>query len=117
MLGMNPANGHAINTLREHIKQSISDIINTPVGTRLMRPKYGSLVPAMIDQPMNTTTRLRLFSSIATALNVWEKRITLTRIEMFIGSNGQAQIELEIKINDQQENISIPVISNTGINS
>ena len=114
MLGMNPVDGSAINTLIDHIKLSIADIINTPVGTRLMRPKYGSLVPAMIDQPMNAATTLRLYSSIATALLVWEKRISLTSIALYIDASGRAEVELEIKINDEQQRITIPVSSNTG---
>jgi phage baseplate assembly protein W len=113
MLGMNSKNGTGIKTLHDHIKQSIADIINTPVGSRLMRPKYGSLVPAMIDQPMNNATTLRLYSSIATALLVWEKRITLNAIALYVDASGRAQIELDIKINDQQETLVIPA-SNTG---
>ena len=117
MLGMNPTNGSSIKTLQDHIKQSIADIINTPVGSRLMRPKYGSLVPAMIDQPMNAATTLRLYSSIATALLVWEKRISLQTIALYIDASGHAQIELDIKINDQQETLIIPAVSNLEGNS
>lgn len=117
MLGMNSKNGTGITTLHDHIKQSITDIINTPVGSRLMRPKYGSLVPAMIDQPMNNATTLRLYSSIATALLVWEKRITLDAIALYVDTNGRAQIELDIKINVQQERLIIPITSITGANS
>lgn len=114
MLGMNPQNGRSITTLQEHIKHSVSDIINTPVGSRLMRPKYGSLVPAIIDQPMNSATTLRLYSSIATALMVWEKRITLQTIALYIDATGRAQIEIDIEINKQQEQITIPIKTNTG---
>jgi len=111
MIGMNPKDGSSIKTLAEHIKQSITDIINTPVGTRLMRPKYGSLVPYMIDQPMNTATTLRLYSSIATALMVWEKRLTLNSLALTVNAQGRAQLELDAKINDEQIRIAIPVAS------
>lgn len=114
MLGMNSKDGSQIKDLTAHVKQSIADIINTPVGTRLMRPKYGSLVPAMIDQPMNSATTLRLYSSIATALMVWEKRISLTAINLHRTSSGQAQIELDIKINNQQQRIIIPTSGQVG---
>lgn len=116
MHGMNSNDGSQVKNLTDHITQSIADIINTPVGTRLMRRNYGSLVPYMIDQPMNSATTLRLYSAIATALLVWEKRITLTAIALYINTNGQAQIELEIKINDQQERIIIPATGITGNN-
>lgn len=111
MIGMNAQNGQAIKDLTEHVKQSINDIINTPVGTRLMRKDYGSVVPYMIDQPMNSATTLQLYSSIATALMVWEKRITLNAIALTINAQGQGQIELDAKINDQQVRLNVPVLS------
>ena len=34
-----------------HLRQSIGDILSTPIGSRVMRREYGSLVPALIDKP------------------------------------------------------------------
>ena len=114
MIGMKQNDGSAIENLTDHIKQSIADIINTPIGTRIMRRDYGSLVPYMIDQPMNAATTLRLYSSIATALSIWEKRITLNAIELTINAQGQGLIELDAKVNDEQLRLTIPVTtSNT----
>lgn len=113
MRGMNPNNGKAITDLTAHVKNSIADIINTPVGTRVMRRDYGSLVPYMIDQPMNAATTLRLYSSIATALAVWEKRIKLNALQLTINAQGQGLIELDIKVNDQQQRLEIPVFNNS----
>ena len=54
---MNRETGSAISTL-EHIGQSISDILTTRLGTRVMRREYGSLLPELVDQPFNDATRL-----------------------------------------------------------
>ncbi|WP_210454811.1 GPW/gp25 family protein, partial [Pantoea ananatis] len=51
-LGMNASSGNAITDL-DHISQSVSDILNTPVGSRVMRREYGSLISTNIDTPMN----------------------------------------------------------------
>ena len=49
---MNRATGRRI-TAADHLRQSVADIITTPIGSRVMRRDYGSLVPALIDQPHN----------------------------------------------------------------
>ncbi|MEX0633615.1 phage baseplate assembly protein V [Serratia ureilytica] len=53
-LGMNRGNGRAIADL-EHIRQSVSDILITPIGSRVMRRSYGSLLSELLDQPQNDT--------------------------------------------------------------
>ena len=64
----------------EHLRQSVADILTTPVGSRVMRRDYGSLVPELIDQPDNETTQVRLFSAVAGALMRWEPRLRLSRV-------------------------------------
>ncbi|MCP6182931.1 baseplate assembly protein, partial [Klebsiella pneumoniae] len=49
-LGMNRTTGERISDV-DHISQSIGDILRTPVGSRVMRREYGSLLSQMIDQP------------------------------------------------------------------
>ena len=63
-----------------HLRQSVADILTTPIGSRVMRREYGSLVPALIDQPDNLVTRTRLFSAIVSALLRWEPRIQIDKI-------------------------------------
>ncbi|MBY0445834.1 MAG: GPW/gp25 family protein [Burkholderiales bacterium] len=74
MAGLNKHNGHAIDDLA-HIQQSVADVLTTPLGSRLMRRDYGSEIPALIDQPLNGATRLRVMAATATALKKWEPRI------------------------------------------
>jgi hypothetical protein len=80
----------------EHLKQSIADIITTPLGSRLQRRTYGSLLPGLIDQPDNARTRLRCYAAIASALMNWEPRLRVTRVGMQSGAApGQATVTLE----------------------
>ena len=51
-LGMNSQTGLSISEV-EHIRQSVRDILVTPVGSRVMRREYGSLLSQMIDQPQS----------------------------------------------------------------
>lgn len=92
---MNRSTGRAIEGL-EHLRQSVGDILSTPIGSRVMRRSYGSLVPALIDQPDNQATRVRINAAIAGALMRWEPRIRLTRISISRDPQapGKAQITL-----------------------
>jgi phage baseplate assembly protein W len=92
---MSATTGRAIDG-EEHLRQSITDVLSTPIGTRVMRRDYGSLVPELIDQPLNGATRLKLYGATATALMRWEPRIRLTRIELTQGGEpGAFVLELE----------------------
>ena len=42
--GMNPDGTGNLNDM-EHLKQSVRDILTTPLASRVMRREYGSLVP------------------------------------------------------------------------
>lgn len=64
----------------EHLRQSIADIIATPIGTRVMRRDYGSQVPMLVDQPDNKITEVRLFSAAASSIMRWEPRISISQI-------------------------------------
>lgn len=69
-------------SLRMHIAQSVGDILSTPIGSRVMRRDYGSLVPELIDQPNNELTRLRVYSAAASALAKWEPRLRVTSLQL-----------------------------------
>lgn len=95
MRGMSVTTGKAIEGV-DHLTQSISDILTTPVGSRVMRREYGSLLPRLIDQPFNNTTRIQLFAAVAGALMRWEPRLQLTRVALDVGdSPGAAVVTLE----------------------
>ena len=44
----------------DHIRQSIEDIISTPIGSRLMRRDYGTQVANLLDQPTSEALYLSL---------------------------------------------------------
>ncbi|NCG53724.1 GPW/gp25 family protein [Serratia fonticola] len=78
-IGMSSATGRAI-TDGDHINQSVNDILLTPIGSRVMRRNYGSLLDSLIDQPSNMALRLQIMTAIYSALTIWESRISLTSV-------------------------------------
>lgn len=92
-LGMNQQDGTRLTEL-DHVSQSMRDILVTPVGSRLMRREYGSLLPDLIDEPQNPATRLRMMAATYGALCRWEPRIRLTTINITSATDGSMVVDL-----------------------
>ena len=52
MKGVSSENGQYLSDL-EHLKQSLVNILTTPIGTRVMCRDYGSPLFELVDQPIN----------------------------------------------------------------
>lgn len=92
--GMHASTGRRLTDL-EHIRQSVRDILTTPVGSRVMRREYGSMLPELIDQPLNGATLLRAYAATVMALVRWEPRLRIARVQLDVGTGGQLTIDLE----------------------
>ena len=92
--GMNRATGKALGDEAEHIRQSVTDILTTPIGTRVKRRDYGSLLPRLIDQPGNPANRLRLMAATVMAIVNWEKRISVQTATITLGSDGRCTVDM-----------------------
>lgn len=96
MTGMNRTTGARIDGL-EHIAQSIADILTTPLGSRVMRRDYGSLLPELVDQPQNAATVVRLYAATASALMRWEPRLRISSLGLRAsGSTMELSIDGEV---------------------
>lgn len=91
--GMNQA-GTGTLADSDHLWQSVKDVLLTPLGSRVMRRTYGSLLPDLLDEPQNETTRLQLMSAAVIALTQWEPRIALNRVNVNFTKSGAVTVEL-----------------------
>jgi len=94
VLGMNAADGTALGDL-DHLKQSIRDILSTPIGSRVMRRDYGSRLFQLIDRPFGPDLLVDIYVAVADALDRWEPRLKLTRIRAAGAEPGRIEIALE----------------------
>ena len=76
----------------DHLAQSIGDILGTPLGTRIGRREYGSLVPQLLDQPNNELGRMRIFAAAALALLRLEGRARISRVVLSPGKLPQSAV-------------------------
>lgn len=81
MTGMDAATGAPLAGL-DHLRQSIARILSTPLGSRVCRRDFGSLLPELLDQPMNPLGRMRLLAATAQALLRWEPRLRITSVQL-----------------------------------
>lgn len=107
-LGMNRTSGRAITDI-EHIRQSVSDILITPIGSRVMNRNYGSLLSELLDQPQNDVLRLQIMAACYSALLQWEPRIRLTTITTDTTFDGKMVVEIAGSRTDTPDNFSFSV--------
>ncbi|WP_244613160.1 GPW/gp25 family protein [Modicisalibacter radicis] len=90
---MNAQTGRTLDTL-EHIQQSVRDILTTPIGSRVMRRDYGSLLPELIDQPLHGATALRAYSATVVAIMKWEPRLRVQQIKRLVSTERPGRLDL-----------------------
>ncbi|WP_339047504.1 GPW/gp25 family protein [Candidatus Mesenet endosymbiont of Phosphuga atrata] len=108
MRGMNVSDGKVLEGL-EHLKQSIVDILTTPIGSRVMRRDYGSRLFELIDGPTNRN--LEIYAAVAEALAKWERRFKLDRVKVTEVSEGKVILSLEGKYLPKGKNVFFANIS------
>jgi uncharacterized protein len=108
---MNVNTGKKISEIA-HIKQSIANILSTPLGSRVMRRDYGSRLFERIDQPINGELIAEIYSDIVEAISTWEPRFEVEQVTLQSIDKEKIIIDLEgTFVKDGQkivlENISI----------
>lgn len=105
-LGMSRSDGRTL-TDAEHISQSLADILRTPVGSRVMRREYGSLLSSMIDQPQTPALELQIKVACYFAVLKWEPRITLSTVTTERQFDGRMVVCLTGEIASTGETLSL----------
>jgi len=77
---MNKHTGKPHASWLEALRQSIEDILSTPLGSRVMLRSYGSRLFDLTDAPMNRNGVMDVIAASAEALATWEKRLQLSSV-------------------------------------
>ena len=93
MDGIHAATGKTLGGI-DHLRQSIRDILTTPIGSRVMRRDYGSRLFELIDAPMNRSTLLNIYAATAEALATWEPRFKLQSVVASSASPGVVVLDM-----------------------
>ena len=106
---MSRENGKTLQTEIESIYQSVKDILTTPLGSRIMREEYGSLVFQLIDGPLDEILQLQLYAATATAIMQWENRIFLRSISLTRNDDGSTFLDLDAYLHNNNKNASLKI--------
>ena len=94
-IGLSAATGGKISDM-DHIRQSIAKILTTPIGSRVMRRDFGSMIPQLIDQPFDGKTRMRLMAASVMAIVRWEPRAVVDRVDVSATAQGRAIVSISL---------------------
>ncbi|WP_285416524.1 GPW/gp25 family protein [Pseudomonas sp. efr-133-TYG-5] len=93
MIGMDRHTGQPISGIA-HLRQSIADILGTPLGSRRHRPEYGCGLRRFIDLPVNAGWVSAVQAEIARALERWEPRLKLDQVRVISVIGGQINLQI-----------------------
>lgn len=110
MQGTDANTGKAISGTT-HLRQSIRDILTTPIGSRIMRRDYGSRLFELVDSPTNAETVAEVYSATVEALIKWEPRILVMQIKVASVSIGGMMLDLTLQYIPEGKVITLDGIS------
>lgn len=94
MRGIDGTSGKVLEGIA-HLKQSVRDILTTPIGARVMRPEYGSKLFQLLDRPVSEALIIDLIAATAEALQRWEPRLEVKRVRVESVKPGSAMLTIE----------------------
>ena len=94
MTGMDATTGRPLAGIA-HLRQSVRDILTTPVGSRVMRREYGSRLFELLDAPAGPAAQVDIYAATASAVGRWEPRLRLRQVRAVRSGPARIQIDLE----------------------
>lgn len=85
------------------IKESIKDILLTPLGSRVMLPEYGSRLFELIDRRVDDSFRADLAWYVVEAVEKWEKRIKIDEVRLISLENNSLKFKITFESGDSME--------------
>jgi uncharacterized protein len=96
----------------ESVRQSIMIILSTAKGERVMRPEFGCGLQELVFDVNNSATRAMAEFEVRGALQNWEPRIDLLRVNVSSGGeNGEQlliRIDYRVRATDTRFNLVYP---------
>jgi len=94
MIGMHATTGRTLEG-RAHLKQRISDILHTPIGSRVKRRAYGSGLFGLVDKPMSPSLMVAIIHATAEAIAKWEREFQLSQVIVDMKTPGHILLDIK----------------------
>ena len=105
MLGTDTGSGVALGGL-SHLRQSIIDALRTPLGSRAMRPEYGSRLFFLLDRPCNDEMRAEVTTAVVESLINCVSQVMPKAVILRDVSGGRVVIDLTVTVSATGEDVS-----------
>jgi phage baseplate assembly protein W len=104
-LGLTPQGGIAMVDDRDSVRQAILLLLSTVPGERIMRPEYGCQLHRLVFSPNDETTAGLAIHYVRQALDRWEPRIEVLRLDAQRDTVNPEQltISLEYRVRATQQ--------------
>jgi Bacteriophage baseplate protein W len=94
---VDPTTGRiAMSEFEQDIRESISIILATAPGERVMRPDFGCGIHNLVFSTMSTITMGLFESRVREALTRFEARIEILNLEVFSKEPGKGKLEINL---------------------
>ena len=89
---------------KQHVYESIWNILTTPIGSRFMRREFGSKLYDVPFEPQNEATITLINYFIVEAVERWEKRVKVQSSDIIYNKKeGQVIVSISVWFINQQE--------------
>lgn len=100
----------------ERVNQSITHILSTPIGSRVMRRDFGSRLHELPFEVLDETTVALVQHFVIEAIVRWEKRIRLAGVQVTLDNKNQVMsIDIHYRIRSTNEQGGLSLQMGSGI--
>ncbi|WP_289181806.1 GPW/gp25 family protein [Helicobacter japonicus] len=69
-----------MNVYQASLEESLKRILETPLGSRVMLPEFGSKLHLLADRRLDESFKLDFYRYVAEAIERWESRVKIERV-------------------------------------
>lgn len=91
-----------MNSMEDHVRQSILMIMDTMQGERIMQPDFGGGLDTLVFAPNSSSTIALAEYTIRTALRDWEPRIDIDQLTVTIDPQQPEKMEIYLRYRVRQ---------------
>jgi len=86
-----------MNSLEDHVRQSIQLILQTARNERVMRPEFGAGLQSLVFEPLNQATAALVQHQVEKALVRFEPRIELLKVAVTLDQNQGDRLIINVE--------------------
>ena len=91
----------------DYLRQQVTNVLTTPIGSLVMRRDYGSRLFELIDAPVNRSTLVSIYAESADAIARWIPEYALQRVTASSVDAGRVVLSITGVYRPDGENVQL----------